>query len=129
MMKWSEAIRQCQDGQACQDGLDGLVGEAKNWFRCAVGERLDLKEYECTQYRPRLDGAIATVSPRVHQLGSRFPQHIVREDWDEALALYERLGKLLTPEMVAAIQKEFHEVCRRYNEQICEASVGSEWFA
>ena len=128
MMKWSEAIQQCRDGRASDDGLVGLVGEAQNWFRCAVGERLDLKKYECITYQPRLGGAIATVSPKVHQIGSRFPRHILRQEWDEALATYEKIGKLLSPETVAAIQKEFHDACRRCNEQYVEGAEGCDWF-
>ena len=128
MMKWDAVIKELQVGKASEDGFNAMCSYASNWFRCAVGERLELQGQERNDYRGTLGSAIGDVSRDLHHIGSEFPRLILYQKWAEALECYEKIGKMMDEETVEKIRKEYYEAAARFDRDRIEASEGSEWF-
>ena len=88
-----------------------IYGRHRDWFCCAVGEKLQLPKPEhpdeADEAQQILDSAIEKVSRRVHHLGKLFPRLLEKPDAPLARATVEAINIVLTPEIIEKIRKQY----------------------
>ena len=103
-----------------EDNKKRMDDYANNWYCCAVGEKLQLPPASTDDSLTNLSDAILDADVELINKGGQFSADVSNGRYDFALGTMEHIHKLMTPDVITKIQKQYITLQRKRRRVLLE---------